>query len=320
MDPQTPYSRMRGSPGSIDYVQYPHQTLSYRGGDSDDLAVLYAAALESVGVPSAIIPMREDVIVAVRLESDGAAVRGFFADPADVLFIDEEAWIPVRMSMLREGFLRAWSEGAAMLQGEKDVREFFFSLEEAWREYPPAGIPDIRVSARKPAEDQVLRAFNNLVNLVVEREVKPRAERMREAFGPDGSSGRQRNALGVLYARYGIYDEALEEFRAAASAGYTRSHLNIGSIAFLMHEYETALTWYKKTEKDYPTNPLVLICLARTYYELDRFDEADRYFALATERRPELAERYSYLAVRITGAHARSSAAMDRMGDMIWEE
>ncbi len=319
-DPQTPYRAMRRSPDEIDYVQYPHQTISYRGGDADDLAVLYAAAVESVGVPSAIIPLEEDVIVAVKLEYGKSGIRFFFSDPGDFIFLDDEVWVPVRVSLLREGFLRAWSEGARIAGETEMSREQFFRLDEAWEKYPPAGVPGIQAVTEKLLEEQVVRAFNNIVSLVVEREVSPKAERMRDAFGPNGGTGRQRNALGVLYARYGVYREALKEFQAASRADYKMAHINIGNIAFLIGDYDTALSWYLKVSEEYPGNPAAIINLARTYYELDRFDEADYYFGIASEMQPELAERYSYLAARIEGSVARASAAMDRLGDMMWGE
>ncbi len=319
-DPQTPYSEMHRDQDAVDYVQYPYQTLAYKGGDSDDLAVLYSAAVESVGVPSAIIPIEEDVIVAVKLESQKATVGSFFSNPEDCIFIDDEVWVPVRMTMLREGFLRAWREGSISLKRREKPENLLIRIDDAWKEYPPAGVPDIRITSRKPAEDQVRRAFNNLVGLVVEREVEPKAERMRSSFGSEGASGRQHNGLGVLYARYGVYEEALQEFQAAAEAGYSRAEMNIGNIAFLLGDYETALTWYKKVENEYPDNPTVLISLARTYYELDRFGEADAYFKRAAEQKPEFVERYNYLSARVSDSYARASAAADRLGDMLWEE
>jgi tetratricopeptide (TPR) repeat protein len=319
-DPQTPYSTLRSAPEKIDYVQYPHQTIDYRGGDSDDLAVLFAAAAESVGVPAAFIPLSDEVLVAIKLEAPENTVRSFFADPQAFLFIDGAAWVPVRVSLLREGFLRAWSEGARLLAADPQRDELFITLEEAWRHYPPAGVPGIRASARKPESEQVVRAFNNLVSLVVEREVSPRADRMRNAFDSRGGTGRQRNALGVLYARYGVYDKALEEFEAAAAAGYSRAHINIGNIAFLIGDYETALSWYQRVAGEYPRDPAAVIGLARSYYELDRYDEADYYFGQATEMEPGFADRYSYLSARVTGSTVRASAAMSRLGDLLWDE
>lgn len=67
-DPSTPYAAYHKDLAKVDYLQYPYQTLSYKGGDSDDLAVLYAAILESVDVPSALIPLDDEMLVAFCLD------------------------------------------------------------------------------------------------------------------------------------------------------------------------------------------------------------------------------------------------------------
>ncbi len=319
-DPQTPYAAMRTAPDEDDYVQYPHQTIAYAGGDSDDLAVLYAAALQSVGVPAALIPFEDDVLVAAQLGLSESDARGFFSNPDDLLFVDGQTWVPVRVSSLREGFLRAWSEGARVVGENGGTGETFFRLSEAWREYPSAGVPGVEVAGRRPDADEVIRAFTNLITLVVEREVTPRAERLRSSFGPDGGNGRQRNRLGILYARYGVYDKALPEFEAAYRAGYERATVNIGNIAFLLGDYETALDWYEQAVERDPDDPTALIGLARTFYELDRYEETDEYFERARRLRPEVADRYSYLSARIGDAAGRASAAADRLGNVIWDE
>jgi hypothetical protein len=52
----------------IDYIQTPSETLSLKGGDCDDLAVLYASALESVGVDTALIHIPGHVFVAFKVD------------------------------------------------------------------------------------------------------------------------------------------------------------------------------------------------------------------------------------------------------------
>ncbi len=319
-DPQTPYARLRASPADIDYVQYPHQTLAYRGGDSDDIAALYAAELESVGVPAALIPLDGEVLVAFRMSGGESATKGSFSDSGDFLFIDGEAWAPIRVSMLREGFLRAWSDGAAQVKAAPDAHKRFYRLTDAWRRFPPAGVPGVSAVTRKPSEDQVRAAFENAVGLVVAKEVAPRAERMRLSFGPEGGTGRQRNSLGVLYARYGMYAEALAEFQAAAALGHAAAAVNIGNVAFLIADYKTAAAWFERAAKDRPEDVAAIIGLARSLYELDRYDEADALFRKATNYMPELAERYGYLSARLSGSTARASAVMDRGGGMLWGE
>jgi hypothetical protein len=52
----------------IDYIQTPSETLSLKGGDCDDLAVLYASALESVGVGTALVHVPGHVFVAFEVD------------------------------------------------------------------------------------------------------------------------------------------------------------------------------------------------------------------------------------------------------------
>lgn len=318
-DPQTPYEEMRRNPGETDYVQYPYQTIAYRSGDSDDLAVLYAASLESIGVPAAVIPLEGEVLAAFRMKLDAGDARAMFGGAGGFIYRDGAAWAPVKVALLREGFLRAWSAGSEAWERAGD-EELFLPMSEAWNSYPAVGIPDVTARGRKPAADEVGRVFDTLISLVVTREVTPKAERMLSSFGPDGGSGRKRNSLGVLYARYGLYRQALEQFKAAVDKGYGRAAINVGNIAFLMEDYETAIAWYRQTMEKMPRNSAPVIGMARALYELDRFDEADVYFQKAAEMSPRLAERYSYLAARLAGNAVRASAAAERLGDMIWVE
>ena len=319
-DPQTPYARIRQNPSAVDYVQYPHQTLAYRSGDTDEIAVLFAAGLESVGVPAALLTLDTEVIAAFKMSRNESTTRGTFSEAGDFMFIEDEAWVPIRVSMLREGFLRAWSEGAKVVRETEGARDRFFRLTDAWQLYPPAGVPDIPASTQKPQEAQVRAAFDSVVSLVIAKEVVPRAERMKLGFGGDGGTGRQRNSLGVLYARYGMYPEALAEFQAAAALGNEATTINIGNIAFLMGDYQTASAWFEKAMEGNPSNAGAVIGLARSLYELDRFDEADRMFRRAVLLMPELAERYGYLSARLTGSASRASAVMERGGDMVWND
>jgi len=318
-DPQTPYTRMRAAPASIDYVQYPYQTIAYRGGDSDDLAVLYAAELESVGVPAALLPLAGEVLVAFRMSRNEAATKGSFAESSDFIFIDGEAWTPVRVSLLREGFLRAWSGGADLVRSTADARSALYKLSDAWQQFPPAGVPGISSATKKPSEEQVRAAFDVAVALVVAKEVTPRAERMRLSFDA-GGTGRQRNSLGVLYARYGMYAEALTEFQAAAKLEYSGAAVNIGNVAYLMADFKTSAAWFQKAYDEKPGDVAAIIGLARSMYELDRYEEADALFRMATAMMPELAERYGYLSARLTSTTSRASAVMEKGGGMMWDE
>ena len=53
IDPKTPFNAYSANTLSVDFLQFPRQTLAYSSGDCDDLSILYAALLEAAGVESA---------------------------------------------------------------------------------------------------------------------------------------------------------------------------------------------------------------------------------------------------------------------------
>ncbi len=109
---------------SIDKVQYPEETLKLHTGDCDDLAVLYASLLGSIGIDVAFIDVK-----AMR-KSDESHVYILFDSGIETKFANlltenekkyvvlknkhgvETIWIPVETTLVRDGFERAWGVGA----------------------------------------------------------------------------------------------------------------------------------------------------------------------------------------------------------------
>ncbi len=107
-DPNTPYSRYHADKEVTDYLQFPYQTLAYKSGDSDDLCILYAAALESTGIQTAFIPLADDFCMAFALQMAEPEARATFTDPAAFIYREDRAWLPLQVSLIREGFMAAW--------------------------------------------------------------------------------------------------------------------------------------------------------------------------------------------------------------------
>ncbi|MCK5674038.1 MAG: hypothetical protein KAH95_11720, partial [Spirochaetales bacterium] len=55
VDPKTPFAEFSQDKLTVDFLQFPRQTLTYTAGDCDDLSILYSALLESVGIETAFI-------------------------------------------------------------------------------------------------------------------------------------------------------------------------------------------------------------------------------------------------------------------------
>ena len=54
-DPSNPYQVSSGKVNTVDYVQFPRETLERKSGDCDDLVAFYSAALESMGIDTRVL-------------------------------------------------------------------------------------------------------------------------------------------------------------------------------------------------------------------------------------------------------------------------
>jgi Tfp pilus assembly protein PilF len=320
-DPNIPYKDARADTSKLAYVQYPYQTLSYKSGDSDAIALTVAEALVSVAVPAAISALPEDVIVAFPLDMPEAQARTTFSKLQNFIFDGGKVWVPLRASMIRDGFLRAWQSGADLWRAHEVDKPKLLTTDDAWKEYQPLSLADVDFKPVKPAEEQVNLAFENVLGRFVADEVEPKIQRLMADIKGE-PTGRQLNSLGIVYAQYGLYDQARAQFVKAVAKDYSPAIVNLANIAFLLKDYEAAAAYFQKALDAQPTNKAAMIGLARAKYELDNYAEADDLFSRVKTVDPSLANQYSYLASKVdVGTALRaSSAAADRGGSMTWDK
>ncbi|MBE3064240.1 MAG: tetratricopeptide repeat protein, partial [Spirochaetes bacterium] len=300
-DPTTPYRELHVDASATDYLQYPYQTLAYKTGDCDDLSILYAAALESVGIKTAFIPFADDFLVAFPLGMDEAEARSTFVEPSALIYQGGKPWLPVQVSRIREGFLAAWQGGAKKWNdaAASGMPARMFTIEEAWKAFQPVGVPGVEPKVTKPSEEQVNVAFENAIVRFISREIGPRVQQLLSKMPNGQGTDRQHNTLGMLYARYDMLKEARGEFEKAAVNGYVPALCNLGNVAFLEKSFEESVRYFEQALRLQPEAKAALLGLARAKYELDQFSESDALFAVVREIDHALADSFAYLSSRI---------------------
>ena len=212
VDPQTPYADFSRNKTALDYLQFPSQTLTYRAGDCDDLSILYAALLKSVGMEAAFITVPGHIYTAFLLEMSPEEAKHTFQNSGDLIFYEGETWLPVEITMIQEGFLAAWKKGASQWRAAEGERGFF-PIAEAWTVYQPVGSPGgDTVDAAPPAAAELKEALEAELALFISDEVEGRAAELRRQIARQNSPAPLINRLGVLYARYGELAKAEAEF------------------------------------------------------------------------------------------------------------
>ncbi|MCQ2573297.1 MAG: hypothetical protein MJ182_05330 [Treponema sp.] len=168
IDPTSAYSDNVGS-ASVDFLQFPFQTLRFRGGDCDDLSILYCSLLETLGIESAFITVPGHIYTAFCTGLSEEEARSVFS--TDILIIAEDkAWIPVEITMIKDGFNAAvrfgmteWKKAEAMETNQAMI----YPTRTSWNEYNYKSVcpPREDFIVEIPSEEELLSAFRKQINL-----------------------------------------------------------------------------------------------------------------------------------------------------------
>lgn len=146
---------------SLDEIQFPRETLRSQTGDCDDLTVLYAAALEALGIETAFLYVPGHILLAFNSQFDTNSAHrlgvGSFTHGGKL-------WVPVEATAIPDGFLVAQKRGMQEVKRWEKSRGFTVQpIHDAWRQHPPMALLKDRVAVQidrpklKGAVEMVLR-------------------------------------------------------------------------------------------------------------------------------------------------------------------
>ena len=297
VDPKTPYAELSEKKTSVDFLQFPRQTLEYRAGDCDDLSILYAALLESVGIKTAFITVPGHIFAAFSLDiPPDEAKKGFF-NTDELVFIGSSSWVPLEVTERSAGFTTAWEKAA------KEWRDYsakgqarFYDMHESWEVYEPVGLPGTPGDLAFPTESRIVSAFKKEMTRFVQKELDPQIKRLEAEIKKSGTTPVLQNRLGVLYARYGFADKAQAEFlKALAKQEYLPALVNMGNLYFLRENWAKALEFFERAARKAQDNANVQLSIARTQYQLGNYALVKKAFDQAKSLDPSMETKYAYL-------------------------
>ncbi|MBI9081906.1 MAG: outer membrane beta-barrel protein [Pseudodesulfovibrio sp.] len=322
IDPTSPYAELADQPQVVDFLQFPRQTLEYKAGDCDDLSILYAALLEAVGVPTALVTIPGHIYVAFSTGMKADEAHKLFSRPDEIIIRDDIAWVPVEITILKEGFLQAWQIGAKQWRenASRDQAKMY-PLAEAWSLYPAVGLPDAESRIAVPSQSEILSVYQTQLVRFIDREIYAQVSRIQTQIASSNSDPRYINRLGVLYASYGLMDRARAEFNRIAQGNppNVSALVNLGNLHFLGKELGPALEYYEKAQQLMPDNPVLLLALARTNHALENYGLVGRLYTQLKNIDPALAGQFAYLDFRGEDGQ-RASQASGLASLVVWDE
>jgi hypothetical protein len=160
IDPASSYIEMSENVSSLDNLNYPYQTLFYRGGDCDDLSILYCSMLEVLGIDTAFITRPGHIYMA--FDTGMASPDGEGGIPAALVpyvssFIEHggKLWAPVEITVPAAGFWRAVRLGGRQWFGAGEEARFY-PMRDSWALYPPVNVPGSGGQMPVPPEEEEL--------------------------------------------------------------------------------------------------------------------------------------------------------------------
>jgi hypothetical protein len=322
VDPSTPYAELSTSGDSVDFVQFPRQTLDYKSGDCDDLSILFSSLLEALGIETAFVTVPGHIFVAFALEMDESAARRSFASHEELIFREGEVWIPVEVTELRGSFMRAWESGARQWrEAETNGTGGFYPVRSAWQEFKAVGYAEEETELILPDPGALSTGVRKDMQAILDRELYPKIAALNDMIRANNNDPNYVNRLGVLYARYGMLDKAEAEFLRVLSRkrDYLSTLLNLGNLYLLSEKPQVALSYFEKASKQDPYHPAVLLGLARTYHQLESYDRLQQTYSLLKASDPELASRFAYLGSGSDSSGRAAQSGAD-LGRLLWKE
>lgn len=236
-DKSSPYVTAHKST-ELDSIQYPLQTMSYLSGDMDEIAVLFASCLESVGVSSGILCLDDDVIVLVGMHVKSGSEENHFGNVEGIISDDTDVYFGVSMASFGKSFTQARKAAekqiaAAKTDTEKDYR--FTDVHTSWEIYAPAVYSGAGTYFEKPSQSAIDKAVKAAINEYIEGDLSIVISRARKS----GDA----NKLGLAYLRAGRLAEAKGEFSKISTIPAMN---NLANVYMLEKNYSAAAAQYKR--------------------------------------------------------------------------
>ena len=171
-----------------------------------------------------------------------------------------------------------------------------------------------------PDEEVLGKIIQSEAEHFIRRELAPRVALLQNQIDSGKGNARIHNRLGVLYARYGLFKEAKEEFQTViVNDDYSPALLNLGNIYFLENSFLESLEYLERAAGQTPDNPRILLALVRVQYALEEYSQAERTFSRLQNLDSELAASFAFLG-SLEGSTDRAADVSMLKEIILWEE
>jgi tetratricopeptide (TPR) repeat protein/DNA-binding beta-propeller fold protein YncE len=301
-DPSNPYQISSGKEHTVDYIQFPRETLERKSGDCDDLVAVYSAGLESMGINTRVLEVPGHMLMmfntGIPADADGYTMNNLYAIHEGTL------WIPVETTLVGNAFIKAWEKGSETYYKYKDNGLTVLDIHSAWETFKPASLPDSDWKASGLNRAAIEKKFpgDTLSVLKISSQTETRRYLDMIKAKPDDLDAHLQ--VGIILAKIGDRKEAMKYFDKVLSldAKNASAHNNRGNLFMIDDKYQDAVKAYEAAAKLSPKDAHILVNLARAYKRLGNTKSAKATFIKAKKLDKHVQVQYRALALELLNA------------------
>lgn len=318
-DPSTPFIKAQTGAVAVDSVSIGRSTLARGSGDCDDLTVLFASLLESVGIETGFITVPGHIYPAFNTMIQARAYKDVHPDRSMTIVVNDELWVPVEITLVgKQTFVDAWRRGSELWRlYESDAsKRAFYRTSEAQARYRPVALRESDLGLQYGSKEELASAYRRELAQYSDDSLTQLA-----AVASKSGDKKDWNTLGVAYARFGRIKDAESAFQRALriDPAFTSSQVNLGNLAYIQKDYRKALATYQNASKTLEAQgkgstisaQLLLVNISMAYNAISDFAGAKSAFEKAAAIDAARVRDFAYLA----NVGAGSAASGGRAGD-----
>jgi tetratricopeptide (TPR) repeat protein len=301
-DPSNPYQVSSGKVNTVDYIQFPRETLERKSGDCDDLVAFYSSALESMGIETRVIEVPGHMFM---MFSTGISAEedGYTMDHMYVIY-EDHLWIPVETTLVGNAFIKAWEKGAAAYYKWKDNDLTVLDVHAAWDKFKPASLPASNLKQSDISRAEIEKKFPGDHMSVLKISSQTKTRRYLNAIKKDANYADAHLQVGIILAKAGDRDEAMKYFDKVLELDpKNAAALNSrGNIYMIEDKYAEAQKAYVAATQFAPQDALLWVNLARAYKATNEVKKAKAAFVKAQSLDSSVKDEHRALALELLNA------------------
>ncbi len=322
-DPSSPFIKAQSGAAALDSVSLGRSTLVRGSGDCDDLTVLFASLLESVGIETGFITVPGHIYPAFNTKLAARDYKDLFPDRGMTFVVNDQLWVPVEITLVgKQSFLDAWRRGAELwrLYETDAAKRAFNRTADAQSLYRPVALRESDLGLQYGSKDELTAIYRREFSRISEAALSELS-----AIAAKSGDKKDWNILGIAFARYGKIKEAESAFQRALriDPAFTSTQVNLGNIAYIQKEYRKAISAYQAASKSLQNQgrgtslsaQMVLVNTSLAYNAIADFKSANMAFEQAVAINAERVRDFAYLATVGAGTSGAGTSGGSRASE-----